>query len=151
MLPTSRQTARLLAALLASLALLAAGAPRAYADPSTNERRKVAEEVAASVCQTVPRIPKLPTSVDPNRLCRSVIVENVDPEGNNSGVLAACQVALPVLARAAAKYCASAVDKLLDPARELFLDKVVPVASSSPASLPPQPRSTAWQNRSTSG
>ena len=138
---SSRQVPRLLAALLVSLALLTSAVPRAYAEPSTNERRKVAEEVASSVCRTVPRIPKLPTSVDLNRLCRSVIVENVDPEGSNSGVLAACQVALPVLAKAAAKYCASALDKLLDPARRLFLDKVVPLAqqlacvASSPAAF----------------
>ena len=84
--------------------------------------------MAASVCAAVPRIPKLPASVDPNELCRSVIVENVDPEGNNSGVLAACGVALPIPAKPAAKYCANVLDKLLDPARQLFLDKVVPVA-----------------------
>lgn len=137
----TRQARRLLAVLLVSLALLASSIPAAYADPSTNERRKVAEEVAASVCRTVPTIPKVPASVDPNKLCRSVIVENVDPEGNNRGVLAACDIALPVLAKAAAKYCAKALDKLLDPARQLFLDKVVPVAqqlacvTSSPAAF----------------
>lgn len=119
---------RLLAALILGAALLATTVPSANAEPSTNERRKVAEYVAASVCETVPTIPKLPSSVDPNKLCRSVIVENVDPEGNNKGVLAACEIALPLPAKPAAKFCAQVLDKLLDPARQLFLDKVVPVA-----------------------
>lgn len=121
-------TERLLAAFLLSLALLVWSIPPAYAEPSTNERRQVAEEVAASVCETVPSIPKLPATLDPNKLCRSVIVENVDPEGNNIGVLAACGVALPGLANAAARYCARVLDGLLDPARRMFLDKVVPTA-----------------------
>jgi hypothetical protein len=127
MLRTSRAD-RLVVTLLVALALVIGTAPLASAEPSTNERRKVAEEVAASVCAAVPRIPKLPASVDPNQVCRSVIVENVDPEGNNSGILAACGAALPILAKPAARHCASVLDKLLDPARQLFLDKVVPVA-----------------------
>jgi len=137
----TRHALRLLAALLASVALLASAIPTASAEPSTNERRRVAEEVAASMCKAVPTIPKLPTSVERNKLCRSVIVENVDPEGSNSGVLAACEVALPIPAKPAAKFCARALDKLLDPARQLFLDKVVPVAqqlscmASSPAAF----------------
>jgi hypothetical protein len=122
------QLRRILVSLLLGLVLVALSIPDAHADPTTNERRKVAEEVAASVCQSVPSIPKLPASVDPNKLCRSVIIENVDPEGNNSGVLAACAVALPVFAKPAAKYCAQVLDTLLDPARQLFLDKVVPAA-----------------------
>lgn len=140
MLPT-KHALRVLAAMLASVVLLTSAIPGAYAEPPTNERRKVAEEVAASMCKAVPTIPKLPASVDLNKLCRSVIVENVDPEGNNSGVLAACAVALPALAGPAAKFCSSALDKLLDPARQLFLDKVVPVAqqlacvASSPAAF----------------
>lgn len=120
---------RLLAAVVLGLSLLAAMVPDpAHAEPPTNERRKVAEEVAASVCKTVPRIPKLPSSVDPHQLCISVLVENIDPEGNNKGVLAACEFALPLPAKPAAKFCAQVLDKLLDPARQLFLDKVVPVA-----------------------
>ena len=80
--------ARLLAAtVLLGLVLLATALPQAHAEPSTNERRKVAEEVAASICRTVPVIPKLPSTVDANRLCRSVLVENIDPDGTNSGCL----------------------------------------------------------------
>lgn len=123
-----RHAVRLGAGLVLSLILIAVTVPAAHADPSTNERRKVAEEVAVSVCTSVPSIPKLPPSVNPKKLCQSVIVENVDPEGNNKGVLAACLIALPVAAKPAAKFCAQVLDKLLDPARQLFLDKVVPVA-----------------------
>jgi hypothetical protein len=123
------------------LALLATALPQAHAEPSTNERRKVAEEVAASICRTVPVIPKLPTTVDANRLCRSVLVENIDPDGTNTGIRAACDAALPSAAKAAARFCAQVMDALLDPARELFLDKVVPAAkqlacvTSSPAAF----------------
>ena len=136
-----RHVGRLAAAVLLGLVLLARGLPQAYADPSTNERRKVAEEVAASICRTVPVIPKVPVTVDANALCRSVLVENIDPDGNNSGIRAACEVALPVTAKPAAKFCAQVMDRLLDPARQLFLDKVVPVAqqlacvTSSPAAF----------------
>lgn len=118
----------LLCGLLLGAALVAVGAAPAQAGPTTDERRRVAEDVAASICRTVPRITKLPVSVDANELCRKVIVENVDPEGNNSGVRAACEAALPAPARAVTKYCAQALDALLDPARTLFLDKVVPAA-----------------------
>jgi hypothetical protein len=124
----SRCVGRLVAAVLLALSLLVLELPSASAEPSTNERRKVAEEVAASVCRTVPSIPKLPVTVDPNKLCRSVLVENIDPDGNNSGVRAACEIALPVPVKAAARYCAKVMDALLDPARQLFLDKVVPAA-----------------------
>lgn len=117
---------RLLAVVILGLGLFAGAIPRAYADPSTNDHRVVAEEVAASVCRTVPRIPKLPVRVEPNTLCRSVLVENIDPDGNNSGVRAACEVGLPVLAKAATRYCVQVMDRLLDPARKLFLAKVVP-------------------------
>lgn len=127
-MPRTNQSLRLIAVLLTTVALLAFAAVDASAEPSTNERRKVAEEVATTVCKAVPRIPKLPKAVDPNKLCRSVIVENVDPEGNNIGVFAACEIALPAPARPAARFCARVLDKLLDPARKLFLDKVVPVA-----------------------
>ncbi len=119
---------RLLSSMLLGLTLLAVAVPTASAEPTTNERRKVAEEVATSVCKTVPSIPKLPTSVDAGELCRSVLVENLDPEGNNQGVRAACEFALPLPAKPAAKFCAQILDKLLDPARKLFLDKVVPIA-----------------------
>lgn len=117
---------RCVAALLASCALIAALTSIAHAEPSTNERRKVAQEVADTTCKTVPTIPKLPSSVNPGALCRSVVVENIDPDGNNVGVLAACAAALPIAAKPAAKFCAQVMDKLLDPARQLFLDKVVP-------------------------
>lgn len=118
---------RLLSSLLLGLTILAFAVPTASAEPSTNERRKVAEEVATSVCQTMPTIPKLPTSVDAVDLCRVVLVENIDPEGSNQGVQAACELALPLPARPAAKFCARALDILLDPARRLFLDKIVPI------------------------
>lgn len=119
---------RLIAIALAACALVILVATAAHAEPSTNERRKVAEEVAASTCKAVPAIPKLPSTVDPAKLCQTVIVENIDPEGNNSGVLAACSVALPLPAKPAVKFCVQAINKLLDPARQVFLDKVVPVA-----------------------
>lgn len=117
---------RCVAILLASCALIATLVPLAHAEPSTNERRKVAQDVAETTCKAVPAIPKLPPEVNPGTLCRSVVVENIDPDGNNAGVLAACITALPVTAKPAAKFCAQVMDKLLDPARQLFLDKVVP-------------------------
>jgi type IV secretion system protein TrbL len=113
---------------LIAVALLALLQPSAQASPSTEERRAVAEEVAASTCSRTPEIPGLPPSVNPAALCRTVIVENIDPDGTNAGVAAACLAALPLPAKYAAKVCAKAVDKVLDPARQLFLDKVVPVA-----------------------
>lgn len=119
---------RLIATALATCALVIMLASAAHAEPSTNERRKVAEEVATSTCKAVPTIPKLPATMDPAQLCRTVIVENIDPEGSNSGVLAACAAALPLPAKPAVKFCVQAIDKLLDPARQVFLDKVVPVA-----------------------
>ena len=65
----------------------------------------------------------------PTQLCRSVMVENIDPEGNNSGVLAACRArAARQSPKPPPKFCAKVIDKLLDPAGKLFLDKVVPVA-----------------------
>lgn len=118
----------LLIALLISAALAAAAAPRANAAPTTEQRRQVAEQVAASVCRTVPVVPKLPSTVSANKLCRSVIFENVDPDGNNSGIRAACEAGLPSFALPATRFCTAAMDTLLDPARKLFLDKVVPAA-----------------------
>jgi hypothetical protein len=112
------------AALVGALASLVV--PRASASPTTEERRQVAEDVATSVCQTMPAIPKLPTKIDPHNLCHKVIVENVDPEGNNSGIRAACEASLPIWARPAVPFCTSVMDKILDPARKQFLDKVVP-------------------------
>lgn len=123
-----RRGARLIAILLLSLGLAICGVPRAHAEPSTNDRRVVAEEVAASVCRSVPSIPKLPSKVDPHHLCQSVLVENIDPDGNNKGIRTACQLALPGLARAAVPFCARVMDQILDPARKLFLDKVAPAA-----------------------
>jgi hypothetical protein len=119
---------RFAVAIVLGLALLAAALPRAHAEPSTEERRRVAEEVAASVCRTVPAIPQLPTAVDPQALCRLVLVENIDPDGDNSGIRAACLTALPLVAKLATEACATILDALLDPARQLFLDKVVPAA-----------------------
>ena len=123
-----RSIGSLVCGLLLAVTLVISTAPTAHASPTTDERRRVAEDVAASICKAVPRITKLPATVNANELCRSVIVENVDPEGNNSGVRAACEAALPAPARAVTKYCAQALDTLLDPARTLFLDKVVPAA-----------------------
>ena len=51
---------RNVALLLASCALFATLVPVAHAEPSTNERRKVAQEVAETTCKAVPTIPKLP-------------------------------------------------------------------------------------------
>ena len=39
---------------------------------------------------------------------------------------AACTAALPTIAKYLAKECAKALDQLLDPARAVFLDRVVP-------------------------
>lgn len=119
---------RAIAVFVASSALVVTIVSTAEAEPSTLERSQVAEEVAASTCQVVPTISALPRSIDPGELCRKVIVENVDPEGNNSGVFAACSTALGIAGKLAARYCAQVIDKLLDPARQIFLDKVVPVA-----------------------
>lgn len=123
---------RVVVALLLTLAAFAAAVPAAEAAPTTNERRRVAEEVAATVCRTIPAIPKLPVTVEAKDLCQRVVVENVDPDGDNLGVLAACQAFLPPPARAAARFCAAAIDTVLDPARTLFLDKVVPAAEALP-------------------
>ena len=122
------QLSRLVSSALLCVLLLVVAVPTASAEPTTNERRKVAEDVAASICQTVPSIPKLPTSVDAAQLCRSVLIENLDPEGTNQGVRATCDVALPPSAKPAARFCAQVLDTLLDPARRLFLDKVAPIA-----------------------
>jgi hypothetical protein len=119
---------RLVAVTVAAAALVATSVTLAHAEPSTPERRQVAEEVAAVACRNVPNIPKLPPSLDPVQVCRAVIVENIDPEGSNSGVRAACAVALAGPAQPAVKFCLKIIDKLLDPARQVFLDKVVPVA-----------------------
>ena len=127
MRPTKRLRS-LIAALLVAAALVAIAAPNAQADPSTSERRGVAEDVAKSVCRSVPPIIKLPKDISPNELCRSVIVENIDPNGNNSGIRAACGSALGKVARPATRFCTSVFDKMLDPARTIFLDKVAPVA-----------------------
>ncbi|QDP95349.1 hypothetical protein FOE78_04970 [Microlunatus elymi] len=126
-----RRTSRLrsiIAALLLAATVLATAVPAAHAAPTTRERRSVAEDVAQSVCRTVPPIIKLPKDISPNKLCRSVIVENIDPEGNNSGIRAACGEALGKVARPVTRFCTSVFDKMLDPARALFLDKVAPVA-----------------------
>lgn len=118
---------RLVAVAIAAATIFAVSAWPAHAEPSSPERRQVAEEVATSVCARAPTIPKMPATVDPADLCRSVVVENIDPEGSNTGVLAACRAALPGLAKLAAEFCVDTFDKLLDPARQVFLDKVVPV------------------------
>src|SRR6476469_824539 len=110
------RTRRGLIAMAVAVSFLLALTPAAHAEPTTTERRRVAEEVAASVCSTVPTIPKLRPSVDPRKLCQQVLVENIDPEGNNAGVYAACQLSLPGSATAAVKYCTKIIDKLLDPA-----------------------------------
>jgi len=115
-------------ALLLGAALAGAAVAQANASPTTAERRQVAEQVATSVCRTMPVIPKLPSTLDAKRLCQSVIVEDVDPDGNNIGIRAACEQAIPAFALPAVRFCTAAMDKLLDPARKLFLDKVVPAA-----------------------
>jgi hypothetical protein len=117
---------RIVAGVLVVTALLTGPVTQASAAPTSEERRQVAEQVADATCHNVPVIQKLPRSVDPHELCTKVIVENIDPEGSNSGVRAACEAALPIVARPAAKYCVVAIDKLLDPARKVFLDRVVP-------------------------
>jgi hypothetical protein len=126
----ARDTARRLVAcsllaVLIGLASLVATSPSASAEPSTEERHRVAAEVAESFCRNVPAIP-VPKTVDTRALCISVIVENIDPEGSNKGVQAACVAALPVAVKYLAKACADALDRLLDPARVIFLDRVVP-------------------------
>lgn len=119
---------RVIVILIVSAMFASSAAVVAEADPASNERRVQAEQIAQAACQGLAPIPKLPSTVDPQKLCRSVLVENIDPDGTNVGVRAACEAALPGLAKAAAKYCAAAIDKILDPARKLFLDKVVPAA-----------------------
>ena len=79
----------LVAGALLSCALSGLLAETAHAEPTTAERRQVAEDVASSICTGVPEIPAIPPSINPAKLCRTVIVENIDPEGNNSGVAAA--------------------------------------------------------------
>jgi hypothetical protein len=120
-----RLVACALLAVLVGVASLIATSPFASAEPSTEERHRVAAEVAESFCRNVPAIP-VPRTVDTNALCISVIVENIDPEGSNSGVQAACVAALPTGVKYLAKACADALDRLLDPARVIFLDRVVP-------------------------
>lgn len=118
----------LLIALLLGAAMAGAAVTQANASPTTEERRQVAEQVATSVCRTMPVIPKLPSTLNAKKLCQSVIVEDVDPDGNNIGIRAACEQAIPAFALPAVRFCTAAMDKLLDPARKLFLDKVVPAA-----------------------
>ena len=52
-----------------------------------------------------PRSQSFLLRVDPRELCRTVVVENIDPEGNNTGVRAACTAALSTRRQAAAKFC----------------------------------------------
>ena len=113
--------------LLFVVALLLAGrVVPASAEPTTPERRQVAEEVATTACKAVPSIPRLPAKFDPKALCKSVLVENLDPEGTNKGMKEACIAALPGVAVVLATTCVRVLDKLLDPARAVFLDKIVP-------------------------
>ncbi|WP_460809763.1 hypothetical protein [Microlunatus endophyticus] len=114
--------------LLLGAALTGTAVTQASASPTTQQRRQVAEQVATSVCRTVPVIPKLPATVNVKKVCQSVIVEDVDPDGNNIGIRAACEQAIPAFALPAVRFCTAAMDKLLDPARKLFLDRVVPAA-----------------------
>lgn len=127
-MPHTNKLQRMLISVLLGAVLSTAAVPHATAAPTTQERRQVAEQVAAAICRTMPPIPRLPKTVEANAVCRSVIVENVDPDGNNSGIQAACEIALPAFAQAVTRFCAAVMDKLLDPARKMFLDKVVPTA-----------------------
>jgi hypothetical protein len=116
----------LLLSLVIGLTSLASFPATAAAEPTSEERRVVATEVADSFCRNFPSLAGLPKSADPRTVCRSVLVENLDPEGSNDGVRAACLAALPLTAKPASLLCAQAVDRLLDPARAVFLDRVVP-------------------------
>lgn len=130
MLPASRRfkrgTLRVLLGLIIGLALASVHLSTAGAEPTTDERRQVATEVAESFCRNTPAMPPLPKSIDLNGLCISVLVDNIDPEGESSGARAACAAALPAPARPLAQACAQVLDRLLDPARAVFLDRVVP-------------------------
>lgn len=122
-----------LTSIVVVIALTASGAfaftRPAAAEPPTTERRTAATQVADSVCRTVPPIPLLPKAVDPHKLCVSVIVENIDPDGHNTGVRAACLDFLPKEAKVASRGCEKVLNTLLGPARKIFLERVVPVAA----------------------
>ena len=122
----SGRVGSLLLSLVIGFTSLAAFPATASAEPTSEERRVVATEVADSFCRNFPSLAGLPRSADPRTVCSSVLVENLDPEGSNDGVRAACLAALPLTAKPASLLCAQAVDRLLDPARAVFLDRVVP-------------------------
>ncbi|MEP9061893.1 hypothetical protein, partial [Enterobacter asburiae] len=96
---------RAAAAVVATAAFNIVSLQPAHADPTTPERRQVAVEVATSACGVAPNIPKLPPSLDPAQICLAVVVENIDPEGTNTGVRAACAAALSGPAQPAVKFC----------------------------------------------
>jgi len=123
--PKLRRVASLAFALLAALAMLLVATPAA-AEPTTPERRQVAEDVSKSFCADLSGIPKLPGTVELSELCVNVLVENIDPDGDNAGMRAACFTALPLSAKLGAEACAQVLDRMLDPARAVFLDRVVP-------------------------
>ena len=124
---TPLRVAAIFLAVILGLATFSLRAAPASAQPTTEERRQVAQQVAESFCRTAPPIPA-PRQVDLDVLCISVIVENIDPDGSNSGVQNACISALSPTVKFLAKACADVLDRLLDPARAVFLDQVVPAA-----------------------
>lgn len=117
-----------LAAVVLVLISLGLNSPSASAEPTSPERRQTATEVAESFCGRAPAIAGLPSDVDLRALCISVIVENIDPEGTNTGMRGACTAALPVVAKYLVNPCVKALDHILDPARAVFLDRLVPAA-----------------------
>ena len=125
----TRSPARPVASRSPSSVSLLVAVPRAHAEPSTNERRKVAEEVADSVCAAVAAHPE--AAGDGRSASTSAA-----PSSSRTSIRRATTAAYAPLASGAAtiaqdhaaKFCADSLDKLLDPARQLFLDKVVPAA-----------------------
>ncbi len=126
-----RPARRLLVVLVLTAAILSGSAVSASAEPSTPDRRQVATSVAKGVCKAFPSLPFIPDKIEPRGFCEKIVVENVDPEGSNKGVRETCVAMLPLAAKPFSKQCVQAVDKLLDPARKIFLDKVVPAVEKA--------------------
>ena len=122
----SARSRSLLLSVVIGLALRLRTLAAAAAEPTTDGTPPGGDRGRRVVLPERPEHSAAADDVDPNELCVSVLVENIDPEGSNSGDARRLPAALPLAAKPPRKLCAQAVDQLLDPARAVFLDQVVP-------------------------
>lgn len=128
---------RLLVVVLVAVAVLFGSTAPAAAAPKDDERRQVAERVAAQVCDSWPAPSWFPKSLTPKTFCTDIVVETVDPEGDNTALKAACVAALGPAAGPLAGIttldatCAEWLRGFLKPAQEMFTDQIVPLAEQA--------------------